>query len=99
MKCYREGGCGPYENYSCGDCPASRPEYAERHAVGWDAKMPAWISVNDRLPEHCKNVLCVTTRGRPFVCKYDHRWKRWVIGGNVTITHWMPMPEPPEEKS
>jgi len=30
MKCYREGGCGPYENRPCSQCPASRPEYAER---------------------------------------------------------------------
>lgn len=29
MKCYREGGCGPYEMFSCADCPASRPEYAK----------------------------------------------------------------------
>lgn len=30
MKCYRDGGCGPYEMYSCADCPASKPEYAAR---------------------------------------------------------------------
>ena len=27
MKCYRNGGCGPYEQLSCGECPASKPEY------------------------------------------------------------------------
>lgn len=26
-KCYRSGGCGPYENCSCNECPASKPEY------------------------------------------------------------------------
>lgn len=25
--CYRTGGCGPYENRACNECPASRPEY------------------------------------------------------------------------
>ena len=30
MKCYRKGGCGPYEMYSCADCPASRPGYVAR---------------------------------------------------------------------
>lgn len=30
MVCYREGGCGPYENRSCNECPASKPEYAAR---------------------------------------------------------------------
>jgi hypothetical protein len=28
MACYRKGGCGPYEMYSCSECPASKPEYA-----------------------------------------------------------------------
>lgn len=28
MTCYRKGGCGPYEMYSCSDCPASKPGYA-----------------------------------------------------------------------
>lgn len=30
MKCYREGGCGPYEERSCSECPASKPEYLKR---------------------------------------------------------------------
>ena len=30
MSCYRKGGCGPYEMYSCSECPASKPEYAQR---------------------------------------------------------------------
>ena len=29
MACYREGGCGPYENRSCSECPAGKPEYKE----------------------------------------------------------------------
>lgn len=31
MKCYRSGGCGPYEQLSCGECPASKPSYLERY--------------------------------------------------------------------
>lgn len=27
MTCYKPGGCGPYEPLSCGECPASKPEY------------------------------------------------------------------------
>ena len=30
MACYRNGGCGPYEMYSCSQCPASKPEYLKR---------------------------------------------------------------------
>lgn len=32
MICYRSGGCGPYENRSCNECPASKPEYLLRSA-------------------------------------------------------------------
>lgn len=31
MKCYRKGGCGPYEMYSCQECPASKREYLLRN--------------------------------------------------------------------
>ena len=34
MACYRSGGCGPYEMYSCSECPASKPEYAQRQSTG-----------------------------------------------------------------
>ena len=27
MACYRKGGCGPYEMYSCSECPCSKKEY------------------------------------------------------------------------
>lgn len=27
MKCYRQGGCGPYEQLSCSECPASKPTF------------------------------------------------------------------------
>lgn len=28
MNCYKSGGCGVYENRSCAECPASKPDYA-----------------------------------------------------------------------
>ena len=31
MPCYKNGSCGPYEMYSCSECPASKPEYALRN--------------------------------------------------------------------
>ena len=30
MACYKSGGCGVYENRSCSECPASKPEYSDR---------------------------------------------------------------------
>ena len=38
MACYRKGGCGPYENRSCNECPASNPEYADKYKVANTAK-------------------------------------------------------------
>lgn len=31
MPCYRNVGCGPYEMYSCSECPASKLEYTEQY--------------------------------------------------------------------
>lgn len=30
MTCYKDGGCGIYEMYSCTECPASKPEYLNK---------------------------------------------------------------------
>lgn len=56
-----------------------------------------WISVADKLPEHENAVLCVTKNGNPFIGRYDHKWNHWRVSGSVTVTHWMPLPEPPKE--
>ena len=31
VTCYRKSGCGPYEMYSCSECPASKREYLLRN--------------------------------------------------------------------
>jgi hypothetical protein len=41
MECYRNGGCGPYEQRSCSECPASKPEYLTRNtksSIGFNIK-------------------------------------------------------------
>lgn len=44
MSCYRAGGCGPYENRSCNECPASKPEYLNRDKASSEKK-PIKVSV------------------------------------------------------
>lgn len=72
---------------------------------GWNDAvdaMPRWISVEERLPEAHKNVLVYVTNPigwwnveidwmdeQGWVCSADSEWH--------TITHWMPLPEPPKE--
>ena len=31
MDCYKNGGCGVYEMYSCSECPASKIEYLNKN--------------------------------------------------------------------
>lgn len=62
---------------------------------------PGWISVKKRLPERFEPVLvCREKNGSPYV-EQGHKdvgeW--WKVYGTRTkqVTHWMPLPEPPEE--
>ena len=64
--------------------------------------MNSWISVKDRLPEAFVPVLVCrrSQHGRQIVevgQKDVRDW--WRVYGTRTksVTHWMPMPEPPEE--
>ena len=69
-----------------------------------------WISVKDRLPDYMGEVLVIVS-GKPHenitldgayeIAEYDpvegwilEMWPEWCSG---VVTHWMPLPEPPEE--
>ena len=62
-----------------------------------------WISVDDRLPEAGKLVLCIWERGDD---KQNYGFGRyqahdvWYVSneGMPCVTHWMPLPEPPKMK-
>jgi hypothetical protein len=58
-----------------------------------------WVSVNDRLPEDTKQKIVFHKRGVSFAYFSGNYW--WSsIGGRHsldTVTHWMSLPEPPEE--
>ena len=60
-----------------------------------------WISVKDRLPEGFQKVLVFWyANGEPMVdtafWSNGHSTEYWE---GVEITHWMPLPEPPEVKA
>lgn len=71
------------------------------------AQMPRWIPVTERLPElqnwgASKVVLGIVQNEsgypppNPCFCVYLGN-QQWTIRGRMaTITHWMPLPEPPE---
>ena len=58
---------------------------------------PHWVSVKDRLPDKqpCEYLVVNANNVETAIC-LDNRWitPRRVI----KITHWMPLPEPPEVK-
>ena len=60
-----------------------------------------WISVKDRLPEANKDVIvfCKTNWYDILQCNSSGDFYRSSVGGThkVTVTHWMPLPKPPEK--
>ena len=46
MACYRNGGCGPYEMYSCSECPASKSEYAQKQSTCSEKQQVRLIDAN-----------------------------------------------------
>lgn len=74
-------------------------------------KQSGWISVDERLPEECKNVLCFA-RNKTMIAfmekvedcgEYVPVFWDWVAYDRddtydeVCATHWMPLPEAPKE--
>lgn len=71
--------------------------------------MSEWISVKDKLPEDERNVLAYYGFNRGdgdlgmrfigvlsyFAFDQNRHWQHEGIG--LTVTHWMPLPEPPTE--
>lgn len=67
-----------------------------------------WISVNDRLPENISTVIvAVKEMEYPTTAWYSDLDNAWYLtekdffrlkNNEFTVTHWMPLPEPPEEE-
>ncbi len=62
-----------------------------------------WIPVSERYPDEGEKVLIVDTRGRILTREYtnngdwcDENCDYWIEHNHVT--HWMPLPEPPESE-
>lgn len=69
-----------------------------------EAQQPRWISVGERLPEDGQKIIAafydnggrVVDQARYNNGEFDFASWAYVCGDNVT--HWMPMPLPPEEE-
>lgn len=73
-----------------------------------EAKQPKWISVEERLPEDKKETAdCYLVTDGAFIWMAYWGCKEWQFAQCTDspyvidwtdITHWMPLPEPPEEE-
>lgn len=56
-----------------------------------------WVPVSERLPEHFKDVLVMYESGRIDFDRIDHD-EDWLFNDLYgSVTHWMPLPQPPKE--
>ena len=67
-----------------------------------EATQPKWISVDERLPDDCIDVLVFTRIGYTSSISVAHALKgRWLSERIQleNVTWWMPLPEPPKENA
>lgn len=77
---------------------AMTDEHNRAATLAWKYR---WIPVTERLPEDGAEVLAWSQFGFAYVDLWiDGAWKidGLVNGENEVVTHWMPLPKPPEEK-
>ena len=78
-------------------CGASQKHQARRNLEDYIAELEAarrWIPVGERLPEEKQNVLALDRTGTAYHWEYSKCLSNIFVG---YYTHWMPLPEPPEE--
>lgn len=78
---------------SCLGCSCMTAVFAseEEATTFWNKRTPDWIPVTEKMPEELEPFIGLDKRGRVF--EAVNAFDEIEIEG---ITHWMPMPEPPE---
>ena len=90
-------GCGHEHNCSLQGCNILREAVAALREQG----ERRWIPVTERLPDDAETVLTYKN-GIIEVQVYKKMRNGWINGNwfwsMATVTHWMPLPEPPKEE-
>lgn len=95
-----------YGDWACRKCLQGYT-YEECHQITLtDAQLallrnpPRWIPVEERLPSEHACVLAYHSNARRIIAWHDgNGWQTDAdTGGRGDVTHWMPLPEPPEVK-
>ena len=89
-----------------GVCTLRDGEMQEYHEMALEAlreQGQRWISVEDRLPEPFVSVLGYCPDEEPLPTVHEcyvngfGQWTSSLVYGMGNVTHWMPIPDPPEE--
>lgn len=90
--CDRVGNCPYSGTFGCDEC-------LKRDALAYikqlESQIPRWIPVEERLPAERKTVLVVADGMVDIACFSENGWGLYTLE-LCTITHWMPLPEPPK---
>ena len=105
--------CGNCRYNGVSDC--NRPDgLCEMFNAVWDAldyiqeleaKVPKWVSIKDALPEHVQGNYLILLGGEIYAAKWEYdEWNEkyaFRIDCQIVpnVTHWMKVPEPPEEEN
>ena len=89
------------ENLSC---DIARNMFVVDFMMAHGVTVQEWVSVKDRLPEAGGYVVCIAKRNpfsrfMPMVARIEKNgWVNPITEQYISeVTHWMPLPEPPEE--
>ncbi len=87
----------PGETYRAGEIQDVIDAAPTVEPVGTPDRLNGWISVEDELPEKNVPVLVWEKRGFSYVDRLEAECA-WQIASthHAIVTHWMPLPEPPE---
>ena len=87
---------------SVGGCARHWAEVIADGLIAHGVTVQEWISVDDMLPEDDSDVLAYLRIGEESrICPANYAkgmWFDWIFNTPVTesITHWMPIPQPPK---
>lgn len=89
--------CADGDNYVSPDGTITALDYVEAMDMAISAlrEKPHWISVTERLPDDNEKVIVYTRSGKVCVARWSVRQDKFVSSGNLTVTHWMPLPDEP----